>query len=410
MTTRKHALRWSLLLLAVQVSGLLLQAQQTSTVDSSIYDRLAELEKQAAGKRSGEDHFMVAGLTTIGFNYNKTTITANGIKQSAKTSSFPDDAEYEFSPMLLWRHGQKFLMEFEPSFSSGGQLGINWADVSYFAAPGLIIRAGWLVVPFGTYNKRLAAGWINKLATDPPVADLPPSTDFGIEVEGGLPLGNMKWNYDVSLTNGNQLISNGSPSDGQIQQVGTIDNNLNKMVTARLGLLPISNSSLEVGVSGQFGSVGDAGAPDHSAYEKAFAIDLQYVKLFSPFLVNIKGQYNNIFITSEQFTNAADSSVYTFDNLSTSLFAQASIRPTGSSSKGLKNFELAYRYSTSVAPSGSLWGGKTDISEAAVLYWLNWRTVIKCAYQWNNNNSTALGSQGVQTQSNTLFVQFSIQL
>ncbi|HTQ27103.1 MAG TPA: hypothetical protein VMI35_03210 [Puia sp.] len=156
--------------------------------------------------------------------------------------------------------------------------------------------------------------------------------------------------------------------------------------------------------------MGDAGAPDHSAYEKAFAIDLQYVKLFSPFLVNIKGQYNNIFITSEQFTNAADSSVYTFDNLSTSLFAQASIRPTGSSSKGLKNFELAYRYSTSVAPSGSLWGGKTDISEAAVLYWLNWRTVIKCAYQWNNNNSTALGSQGVQTQSNTLFVQFSIQL
>ena len=57
-------------------------------------------------------------------------------------------------------------MEFEPSFADG-TLGVNWADVSYYAAPGLIVRAGYLVLPFGMYNKRLAAGWIDKLATDP---------------------------------------------------------------------------------------------------------------------------------------------------------------------------------------------------------------------------------------------------
>jgi hypothetical protein len=381
------------------------QAQQTTAVDSSLLDRITALENQAAYKKSGEDHLLVVGLTTIGWNANTTTVNMGGVKQSVKTNSFPDDAEYEFSPMFLWRHGDKFLMEFEPSFSSGGQLGVNWADVSYFACPGLIIRAGWFVLPFGTYNKRLAAGWIDKLATDPPVADIPPGTDFGVEVEGGFPLGNMKWNYDVSLTNGNQLAS-----DGEIQQVGTIDNNLNKTVTARLGLLPISNSSLEIGLSGQLGTVGDAGAPDQSAQEKAYAVDLQYVKLFSPFLVNIKGQYNYVYVTKQNYTNPTDSSTYTFDNKATTGFAQVSVRPTGASSKLVKNLELSYRYSNYTAPSGSLWGQKNNISEAALLYWLSWRTVLKCAYQWNNTTSTALGSEGVITQSNTLYIQFSIQL
>jgi hypothetical protein len=376
------------------------QAQQTTVVDSSLLDRITALENQAAYKKSGEDHFIVVGLTTVGWNTNKTTI--GGVKQP-NTNSFPDDDNFEFSPMFLWRHGEKFLMEFEPSFSSGGQLGVNWADVSYFACPGLIIRAGYFVLPFGTYNKRLSAGWIDKLATNPGVADIPPASDFGIEVEGGFPMGNMKWNYDISLTNGNQLAA-----DGEIQGIGTIDNNLNKTVTARLGLLPFSNSSLEIGVSGQLGTVGDAGTPDQSAQESAFALDLQYIKLFNPILVNIKGQYNYVSINKKSYLN--DTSAYSFDNLTTTGFGQISLRPTGVSNKFLKNLEVAYRYNNFVSPNGSTWGQKNNVSEAALLYWLSWRTVLKCAYQWNNSTSTSIGSQGVVTQSNTLFVQFSIQL
>ena len=378
---------------------------QVTVVDSSLLDRVTELEKQASYKKPGEDHFMVVGLTTIGWNMNKTTVTSGGVGQAVKTNSFPDDAEFEFSPMFLWRHGNKFLMEFEPSFSSGGGLGVNWADVSYFASPGLIIRAGYFVVPFGIYNKRLAAGWINKLATDPPVADIPNGADYGVEVEGGFPMGNMKWSYDVSLTNGNQLLT-----DGEMQGVGSIDNNQNKAVTARLSLLPFSNSSLEIGLSGQIGKVGDAGTSNQSAQSKAFAVDLDYVKLFNPILVNIKGQYNYVYVTNQSYVNPNDSTIYTYDNKTTTGFAQLSLRPTGSSNSFVKNLELAYRYSNFISPAGSLWGQKNNISEAALLYWLSWRTVLKCAYQWNNSNSTSIGSEGTTTQSNTLFMQFSIQL
>ena len=80
-----------------------------------------------------DSHFMVAGLTTIGFiqNWTTTNSVANGIvNQKSKTNSFGDADNFEFSPMMLWRHGDKFLLEFEPSFTASG-LSVNWADVSY---------------------------------------------------------------------------------------------------------------------------------------------------------------------------------------------------------------------------------------------------------------------------------------
>ncbi len=395
-----------LLLLLIAISGFLqnLKAQQT-TIDSSVYDRLAELEKQAAYKKPGEDHFMVVGLATFGFVANKTTITSNGFSQVSKTNSLADADHYEFSPLLLWRHGQKFLLEFEPSFD-GNSIGVNWADISYFAAPGLIIRAGYLVIPFGTYSKRLAAGWIDKLPTDPTgVADLPPGSDFGVEVEGGLPLGNMKWNYDISVTNGMKLLP-----DGEIQSAGIVDNNKNKTITARLGLLPFSNSSLEIGVSGLFGTAGDENSPYQGTRSRMYAADLNYVKLFNPILVNIKGQYNYIHIDRQNYINPNDSTSYTFDNNTNTGFAQISIRPTGSGNKLVKNLEAAFRIGNFNTPGNSLWGQKSTIVEAGILYWLSWRTVLKLGYQSNKGNSTALGDPGTNTKSGSLFLQFSIQL
>ena len=140
--------------------------EPTTVVDSSLLDRVNALEQEASYIKPEDSHLMIVGLLTFGYVSNKTTVTYNGSSEVSKTSSLGDADHFEFSPMLLWRHGKKFLLEFEPSFSADG-LGVNWAAVSYYAAPGLILRGGYLVLPFGTYNKRLAAGWINKLASDP---------------------------------------------------------------------------------------------------------------------------------------------------------------------------------------------------------------------------------------------------
>jgi len=379
---------------------------QDKVVDSALLDRLSELEKKVSSTKPGNDHFMVAGLATFGFVSNTTTTTpSGGVSQKSKTNSFPDVDHFEFSPLFLWRHGDKFLLEFEPSFD-GVSVGVNWADVSYFVAPGLILRAGYLVTPFGTYNKRLAAGWIDKLPTDPTgVADYPPTTDFGFEAEGGLPLGTMKFNYDVSLTNGLQLLP-----DGELQSAGAVDNNTNKTTTARLGLLPFSNSSLEIGVSGMWGTVGDANSAYQSAKSQSYAIDANYVKLFSPILVNFKGQYNNTFVDKESYVNPSNDSLYSFDNTTTSGFAQISFRPTGAENDFIKNLELAFRYGKYTTPENSLWGQKSTIIDLSLDYWFSWRTVFKIGYQSTNATSTALESTGDKIKSESLFLQFAIQL
>jgi len=383
------------------------RAQQTTAADSALLERVTTLEQQVADQKPGESHLMIVGLTTFGFANSKTVFTPpGGPPQTAKANSFPDADRYELSPMLLWRHGTKWLVEFEPSFS-GGSLGVNWANISYFAAPGLVIHAGYFVLPFGIYAKRLAAGWIDKLAPDPQGIDLPGS-DFGIGVSGGLPLGNMKWSYDLSLTNGLQLLS-----DGEIQGVGIVDNNKNKTITGRLALLPFSNSSLEIGVSGLYGNAADEGSNYSNANSTMYGADLSYVKTLKPFLFNVKGQLSKVLVNRQNYINPVDSTNYTFDNTSTFAFAQISIRPVSADNNIVKNLELAFRYVNNTTPSNSLWGQNYNEEDIGLDYWLSWRTVLKFTYAKSHAVSTQKVSAGGTlgaTDMNTIYLQFALQL
>ncbi len=381
------------------------KAQQT-TVDSTVINRISALEQQVADQKPGESHFMVVGLGTFGYVSNKITFTApGGIGQSIKTNSFADADHYELSPMLIWRHSNNLLVEFEPSFD-GNAIGVNWANISYFAAPGLIIHGGYFVVPFGIYSKRLAAGWIDKLAGDPAGFDMP-GTDFGIGFSGGLPLGDMKWSYDVSLTNGLQLLP-----DGELQNAGIVDNNKGKMVSGRLSLLPFSNSCLEIGASALHSNAGDAGSNFTSANVTMFGADVNFVKTFNPFLVNIKGQYNRINVTNQNYISPVDSSSYSFANKTSSSFAQFSIRPVGVDNKLLKNLEFAFRYSNYTTPNSSAWGQNFHEEDYGLDYWLTWRTVMKLTYARSHSLSTANvnigGTPGI-TDTNSIYLQFSVQ-
>jgi hypothetical protein len=387
----------------------MVSAQQTTPpVDSALMDRVAALEQQVANTKPGEDHFMFGGLTTIGFVTNKTTNTVGGVSTVTRASTFGNANTYEFSPMLLWRHGDKILLEFEPSFNNDG-LSVNWADISYFAAPGLIIRGGYMVVPFGIYNKRLAAGWINKLATDPIGLGYPASTNYGVEAMGGFPLGNMKWSYDVAVTNGMQLLP-----DGELQATGITDNNINKTFSGRLGLLPFSNSSLEVGLSALTGKVGDEGSPYANTRTNMYAFDLSFVQPVKPFLINVKAQYNIINIDQQTYVNPNDSTQsYTYKNHSTSGFGLISLRPSYVDNKVLKNFEVAFRYANNITPQGSAWGANTNQVTEGVAFWLNWRTVLKITHEMQSGDSTVnplIVPNTGNTKTNYWYLQFSIQL
>ncbi len=376
-------------------------------IDSLLYYRVANLEHEIAKEKKGESHFMVVGLATMGFVLTNNTTFINGVSNNSVTNSLADADRFEISPILLWRHGKHLLVEFEPSWD-GNSLGVNWGDVSYFVKPGFIVRGGYIVLPFGAYNKRMAAGWINKLGSDPVgVADYPPSSDFGVEIEGGLPLGSMKWSYDISLTNGMQLLN-----DGTIQNAGIVDNNKNKTVTGRFSLLPISNSCLELGVSGLYGGLGDDNSPHKSITSTMYAFDINFVKGISGILVNIKAQYNYISVSNASYTNPIDSSTYTFNNQTSSFFGQLALRATKAPGI-LKNFELAGRYVNYTTPVNSIWGAITNEYDAGINYWFTWRSVLKVVYEAQEIKGTTPlnlgGYQSSKSQNNRLIIQYAVQ-
>ncbi len=380
------------------------QAEQEADKESEV----ATLAKQVAGQKPGDSHFMVVGLASFGFVNQSVTNSLGGIKTTDKYNSLGDAGRFEFSPLLLWRHGKKLLVEFEPSYD-GYTMGVNWADVSYFVRPGLIVRGGYIALPFGAYSKRLAAGWINKLASDPMGIDMPGS-DFGVEIEGGLPLGGMKWSYDVALSNGFQLNPDGTTTGVGIEAVSN-----GKTVSGRLALLPLSNSSLEVGVSGLYGSLAIVPGTA-SSYNKPmsamYAVDLNFVKNISPIQVNIKGQYSLNNVNTQHYTNPEDSlHSYTFTNNTSAAFAQLSVRPAQSKNNVIKNLELAFRYVNYATPSGSTWGQDYNEMDFGLDYWLSWRAVLKCTYENikadGTSNTTIMGAQG-STTINRVILQFAI--
>ncbi len=359
--------------------------------------RIAMLEKKVSYNKPGQSHLLVVGLTTFGYVSSRTETTTGGVTQVSKSSGFGNGDTYEFSPMFLWRQGKKLLLEFEPSFNNDG-VGVNWAAISYFLKPNLIVRGGYFVLPFGIYSKKLAAGWINKVATDP--IGLPTGQDYGFGISGGLHLQNMKWNYDLSVTNGLQLMP-----DGTLSSVNLGANARNKTFTGRLGLLPFSDNSLEIGVSGMTGGVDNAQNKFGNATANLYAFDLNYVKNYFPFQFNVKSQYNVIDVA-----NVDPGAGFNFNNHSTSGYGQFSLRPVGAESTFVKNLELAFRYGTYNTPANSTWGSNTTQIDYGINYWINWRTVFRVTYELLDNKSTTdpLTTDGFKT--NALHIQFSVQL
>ena len=410
-----YTLALGLLLLAGGYSGF---AQEATQKDNSEKDKDQDVAQTVTTMKPGETNFMMVGLVTLGFVNQATTNTLGGLKSTSKSNSLGDVDRFEFSPMFLWRHGDKLLAEFEPSWD-GSSLGVNWADISYFIAPGFIARGGYIVLPFGIYNKRLAAGWINKLASDPVGMDMPGS-DFGVELEGGFPLGSMKWSYDISLSNGFMLNNDGTTSGVGIDAISGENNG--KTVCGRLALLPLTNSSLELGVSGLYGSLAsqpgatfsntnptDRNGPTTSMY----AVDLNFIKNINQMQINIKGQYNISNVNTLNYLNPVDSTqTYTFTNTTKAAFGQISLRPAQSKNKILKNVELAFRYVDYHTPKNSTWGQDYSEVDVALDYWLSWRTVLKVAYEntkADGTSSTAItGTQG-STGVNRMIIQFSTE-
>ena len=356
-----------------------LRAQST---DSTTVKTVAEVSNQ------GNNNFAIFGNAEMVYFADK-----NG-------NQFGD---VNFKPIFLWKVSDKLFIEAEPEFETGGgslDIGLEYANMVYIVNPYLTLHAGRFLPKFGAYRGRMGEAFINRFSTDPVGfgdGGIGAMNEVGVGAQGGFGVGSAKINYELYIANGSQILTD-PDNAGQFEYEAYAANNSSKAVGGRLGILPFSNSSLEIGFSFQTkNKTGEKGTPYENVGVNMQAIDLNYWG-------HLTGIQSDLRVTGEwkhqKVDNAvyytADSSSYTFNNSPSAYYIAASIRPSHVTNEFLRNLELAARYSEFKRPADAPWGGdNTNRFALSLDYWLKWNTVLKLTYQTEKNTDNAFYAQVV---------------
>ncbi|RXP54800.1 hypothetical protein EC396_08785 [Lutibacter sp. HS1-25] len=333
--------------------------------------------------KPSKTQFMIRGYGSAGFQ----SLNDEGEKESSFNSG-------TFAPIILFKFSDKFMFETELEFAyENGELetALEYANVMYSLNDYMTIRAGKFLLPFGTFMERLHPSWINKLSSVPlgfGHDGIVPSSGVGVELRGAFDVYGSKFNYALYSTNGPKL-NDGSmePDEAGILHFDNYeDNNKNKSLGGRLGYLPFTDSSVELGFSFLNSKVGNSDSDYENVGAKLIAYDFTFIKKINPLggIIDIRAQYNQSIVDDANYyepDGLGGSEEYTFNNKSDSFYAQLSYKPTTSSSNFIKNLEFVGRYSELNTPEGAEWETNQNQTAFGINYWLSWRSAIKVNYQ-----------------------------
>ncbi|KAA3638948.1 MAG: hypothetical protein DWQ02_04430 [Bacteroidetes bacterium] len=346
----------------------------------------------------------------------------SGLQVSSDQFSFVGGS---FNPLFVYKQSDKILFESELEMELVGgevEFGVEYANMSYILNKTLTIRAGKFLVPFGIFVPNLHPAWINKFPGGPLGAGhdgILPTNDIGVELRGGAYLGNLKVNYSLYAVNGAQL----NDGEDEPEEAGVLhhaifpDNNKGKTIGGRLGIFPMSNSNLELGLSGMYGKVGAIESKLEDVKAIHYAFDVSYVKMLSSLssVLDFKGQFSSVIVDDAEYPEHEDpDEIYTFENTSSTWFAQLSIRPALVDNDFFRNFEFAGRYSALKTPEGSEWEVDQTQLDLGINYWFDWRTVLKFSYRISNSVEDAHDEpdepdgHGEGLSGNAFFVHWAI--
>lgn len=182
-----------------------------------------ELNKKILSDAPGNTKFMLTGAGWFGFIANN--------KEDVKFNF----NSYGFAPVFLWKLSDKLFFEGEIEINNG-EFELEFAKLSYSLNEYMTIGAGRMLSPFGAYGERWEPAFVERFPNGHIKADdefLPGGTHLdwgaimGVDVRGGIPLGNAKMNYSLFVSNGPGLITDVDEA-GMIDYENLDDNNSNK--------------------------------------------------------------------------------------------------------------------------------------------------------------------------------------
>ena len=320
---------------------------------------------------------------------NKFAVFGNAEMTFSSDKNSAQFGEVNFKPIFLWKISDKLFVEAEPEFETGEGLldiGLEYANMCYTVNKYLTLHAGRFLPKFGAYRGRFGEGFINRFANNPVGfgdGGIGAMNEVGVGAQGGFGVGDAKLNYELYLSNGPILLTD-PENAGQFEYEAYVGNNKGKAIGGRFGILPFSNSSLEIAYSFQSKmKTGDPGTGYEDVKVNMQAFDLNYY-------VHLTDIQSDLKIMAEWKHQKADKATYfdqnndpfTFTNSPSAYYFAGCLRPSHVHNVFFHNLELAARYSQFKRPVDAPWGGgDTHQFDISLDYWLKWNSLVKLTFQ-----------------------------
>jgi len=185
-----------------------------------------------------------------------------------------------FSPIFHFQYKDMFMLESEIEFEveDDGEtnVALEYLTIDWFVNDYVALVGGKFLSPIGQFRQNLHPSWINKMASPPPGfghGGAAPTSETGLQIRGGFPMGKVRTNYALYVGNGPELDaeddgSGGFTLDGISAEGKGADRDGEKVWGGRFAILPIPE--VEIGLSAATGKAtvtavhGTAAAPDLS--------------------------------------------------------------------------------------------------------------------------------------------------
>ncbi len=164
-----------------------------------------------------------------------------------------------FSPIFHYQYRDIVMLESEIEFqiAEDGEtiIDMGYMTIDWFVGDYVAIIAGKFLSPIGQFRQNMHPSWINKMVSAPPGFGhdgAAPISDMGVQLRGGFPVGGIRTNYAVYVSNGPELKSETENEvdfelDGIAAEGFGADRDGEKSWGGRFAILPMS--SLEIGLS-----------------------------------------------------------------------------------------------------------------------------------------------------------------
>ena len=144
-----------------------------------------------------------------------TLIHMAGYADVGYTDSESSDGSFNvgtFSPIFHFQYRDLVMLESELEIEVGDdgetETSLEYLTIDWFINDYMVLVAGKFLSPIGQFRQNLHPSWINKLPSAPPGFGhdgAAPVSDVGFQFRGGFPMGNIRTNYAVYVSNGPEL-------------------------------------------------------------------------------------------------------------------------------------------------------------------------------------------------------------